>query len=118
VHNANDLQVYEGWSTSGPVLLHASGNSIPARITTTSRSLVHLHSDSSVTGKGFRANFDVSISPPDFCSDGVIYEGLTLNVSVANGHHGYWCLNSRRESIFLSFESLIAGYGIFQVIIS
>jgi hypothetical protein len=114
VCNENGLQVYEGWTTSGPVLLHASGNSIPANVTTNTTLLVHFHSDSSETGKGFQANFDVKVKTPPNCNQ--FYGGRTLNLSIVDLDL-YFCLNSRRESTFLFFGLLeaVPGYGYVEV---
>ena len=113
--NENGSQVYEG-STSGPVLLRASGNSLPANVSTNSSYLVvHFHSDSSETGKGFQANFDVSIREPPGC--GVLLHGRTISINAPNIDE-YFCLNSGKESIYVSFNLLdtVPGYGYVEVL--
>ena len=56
-----DVQVYEGWNTSGRVLLRANGSSIPNWINLDSGSqmLVNFMSNGSVDATGFRAHFGV-----------------------------------------------------------
>jgi hypothetical protein len=84
--------------------------------TNSSYLLVHFHSDSSVTGKGFQANFDVNIRNPPGC--GVLLFGQSMSINAPNADE-YFCLNSGKESIYVSFNYLntLPGYGYVEVLI-
>ena len=56
--NVDYLYVYDGGSSSSPLIGPFSGNSLPSRITSSSNKLhVRFTSDTSVTHRGFRASY-------------------------------------------------------------
>lgn len=106
------VEIYDGATTSSPLLGRFSGSNIPSNITSTGGSmLVHFVSDISVNKQGFTANY--SSTQNSYCSgttnltapSGSFSDGSGTN-KYANNSDCSWLINpANATSITLSFTS-------------